>query len=398
MNNKKEGILKKYRQAYPVLLYFALKPLYFRESGTLQIADIVLLALTIKYQIRPQYKDDLPAPVRDTNLLFFLTLLYQAVVNAIWGAVTGDLAMNRRTLYYVFNYLAFSSCLYIGHIAGHQNLKRALANGCFYSALVTALGLLVSTAEGTRSTGFFNNPNQLGYHAVIMLAVLAFCNEAMSRRQSLTVLIISAWSVVASLSKAAAIAYVVQLLLMIIFIQNKRSPRRLLNQVMLISVVCFAVYALLYSDLSIVQSNRVLHELRERILFMGEENDSGLAYGRGYARVEEIGIHFLWGTGEGAYDRFVARHGTEVHSTFVSLLICYGVVGLISYITIIGRCVGIGKNSVFKRNVIALSGVFLYAITHNGIRNTLLWILLSAMLVENVETGLSIEEQYSRHL
>ena len=56
------------------------------------------------------------------------------------------------------------------------------------------------------------------------------------------------------------------------------------------------------------------------------ENDTALGTGRGYNRIFEMD-HFVFGMGEGGYDRFSSLNGMEAHSSYVTLFVSYGVVG-----------------------------------------------------------------------
>lgn len=379
------------KEAAILLIYFALKPLYLGASGFLQISDVVLLLslayLLVKCKGKVRFEQNSGSAVK----VFAFMLVYQSGVNLIWGLITGDGTMSRHDLYYLFNFIAFSGTLLIGQYVSIDQIKRAVGKGSFIAVIITAIGLVFFRGAGSRSTGFFNNPNQLGYFAVIMLTIIALCKDQMTKIEIATVFIISFWATVASLSKAAILAYFAEVVVLIVFYQNNRSVKRLLIEFVLLVLAGGAIYLFFFSDSSFVLGNRTLYQMRYRILYMSQENDSGFAYGRGYARVLEMLPHILWGTGEGAYERFVARHGTEVHSTFISLLTCYGAVGLFGYLAIFKSCMGKGK--VFWQNMIAMLGLFLYALTHNGIRNTLLWIIFAMLLLFCKEQVIVSEER-----
>ena len=112
---------------------------------------------------------------------------------------------------------------------------------------------------------------------------------------------------------------------------------------------------------------------------MSAENDSDLGSGRGYDRIGELGYHFLWGMGEGAYGRFEALTNREVHATFVNILVSYGVIGLLVYFWILLSPMAMKQQTV--RNYACYSGVLLYFLTHNGVRNTILWMLLAIVMM-----------------
>ncbi len=374
---------KKLGLAAFIMIYFMLKPLYIGASGNMQICDY-FLAFSILYLIfEGPEKIVFDQNSFSVTKLYIVVLFYQIVINAIWSVITESGAMNRHDLYYVFNFIAFLECLYVGQRAGVDSIKRAVGLGSFFGVIITAVGLLFFSGPQSRGTGFFNNPNQLGYYAVIMLTVVALCRKQLNRIQIGTIIVVSFWASIISLSKAAIIAYFAEAIILIMFYQNNQSLKRIIIELILLSVIAFIIYFLFYSDSRIVLDNKTLFDMRNRIINMSEENDSGLAYGRGYARVGEMLPHILWGTGEGAYNRFTVRHGTEVHSTFASLLTCYGLIGLIGYLVIFIKCMGRGGRLI--QNIIALAGLFLYAITHNGIRNTLLWMIMALLLLESNE-------------
>ncbi len=364
-----------------ILVYFALKPLYLSASGTLQISDIILLLGMGVFLYCNKGRLRFPPQGFQLFSLFAVLLSYQFIINLVWSAFLNDISISKHSLYYLFNFFAFFTCLYIGEKIGIDRLKKAVAAGAFYSVIITAVGLLFFQNNSSRSTGFFENPNQLGYYAIIMITVTILCRDQMSKFKMITVVTISIWSIIASLSKAAIIAVFGEILVLILFFQKKKTARRLAIQLILLGVVGLGVYMLFFSESDLILRYPTLAAMRHRILNMSKEGDTNLAYGRGYARVFEMLPHILWGTGEGGYDRFIARHGTEVHSTFISLLTCYGLIGLTGYVYLFYKCMGKGKQLI--NNAIMMTGLFLYAITHNGIRNTLLWMVLAVMFIEN---------------
>lgn len=364
-----------------ILIYFALKPIYLASSGSVQVADL-FFALSVLFVI---IKNKGRIVFNKNNAViigyFCLLIIYQIVINGIWSFVTGDFSMNVNDLYYVFNMLAFATVIYISQELSIASIKRAIGIGSLFAVIITAIGLIIFSNDEVRSVGFFNNPNQLGYFSVIMLTVIALCKEEMKKSHIMIVFVLSFWAVLVSLSKAAILAYFVEIIVLVLFYQNNFSVKRIVFELVVILIVSLGVYLLFFSNNSVIVSNPLLFEIRERIINMSNENDSSLAYGRGYARVGEMASHIIWGTGEGAYDRFDIRHGVEVHSTFVSLLTCYGLIGLLGYLTLIKNAMG--KGSAFWNSLFVLSGLLLYSITHNGIRNTLFWILLALIYVNN---------------
>ena len=364
-----------------LLYYFALKPLYLSGGGALQIADLLLVLTIGMYIIKKKgVFSEVPENGR-IIYLFFAVIMYQIMVNIIWSGITGDMSMNFKSLYYVFNFMAFSFCISLSEKCELNYIKKKIAIGCFFSVFVVTIGILFFDKGEQRATGFFDNPNQLGYFAVITITVCTLCKEQLKKYQKILIVAFSVWATIISLSKAAIISLFGFAIINILFSTDNSKNKVPLFRIGLIIALAFFIYLLFFANYNFLGSISIIQTMRHRIFNMMNESDSNLGNGRGYARIFEIGINIFWGAGEGAYDRFVAKHGGEVHSTFVSLLTCYGVIGFIGYINIFFRCLCNRVN--FKRNIVLMSGLFLYAITHNGIRNTLLWIILAILYLEN---------------
>lgn len=365
-------------------VYFALKPLYLLPSGLPQIGDVLLVisALSIFF-----FKERLRIIVPNRHsmwiYIFLATLCYQTIVEIMWWVETDDEQMLLKLSYYVFNFMASFLCIYIGTRIGAENLKLAICKGCFYSAIVTSIGSVLNFSSGVRSTGLFNNPNQLGYHALLIATVVAFFPDQLPKWQSAFIILVSVFGTVISASKAALAGLAGLLVCYSVFGNNKKTVKTMLLQTTFLFIGLAIIYLFLYSDMELITENQTLYFARSRILRMFEENDSSLGEGRGYLRAQELGIHFLWGMGEGDYYRFTFLPGREIHSTFVNLLVSYGIIGFCLYFWLIVKSMLGGGKSL--RNLSCFFGLFLYFFTHNGIRNTLFWILMVTVMQVSAE-------------
>lgn len=382
MQERKNVIIQK-QFSWIIAVYFALKPVYLWSSGMPQISDFFLVVslfyLIVSFHGNIYFSEKGFSAVK----LFSLLTMYQFTVNLIWSMITSDLTMVKVSLYYVFNLIAFAMCLLIGVNIGTEGLKKSIVYGSFVSILVTMLGIATYSGSSSRNVGFFNNPNQLGYYAVIMMTVILYCRKQLNKPQKVILFLGSAYAAIASLSKAAIIGYLGLLIIYILFFQEQRNIKKVGIKILLMGLFLGVVYLLFYADNNYILSNNKLYLMRYKIIHMMEENDSNLNSGRGYGRIFELGFNFLWGMGEGDYNRFLSRPGAELHSTFVNLLVSYGLIGLTGYLYLFKSCMG--KRKKFINSLVILSGLFLYSITHNGVRNTLLWIILATMLLENAE-------------
>ena len=378
------------------VLAIGLKPLYLRGTGVLQISDLFLAAgfffsLFSKMQVSYSKETD------NWMLLFFICIVYQAAVNAIWAFVLPGFGidssgMNHFTLYYVFNYFVAWYCLNLYFSYGFGKLRQLLIMGMLLSGAIAFGGVIRNTGISIRVTGFFQNPNQLGYYAVVLLTVVIYYKAYIRNWIRYLMLVFSFVCLVASLSKAAMISSAIMLVLNILF-SSESTPNRNKTWKKAILCVCGFVflYIILFSDSSFIASNRILLAMRRRIINVGSENDSSLGVGRGYNRIFEIGPDLLWGVGEGAYNRFVSLSGVEVHSTYGNMLVCYGIIGSIGYTLVWWKALFWNAKKMVR--LLAFSGILLYGITHNGIRNTLIWALLTLFFIESKDAYNNADEQ-----
>ena len=386
---------KKNRIGIILATYIALKPLYLRSSGSLQIADGVLLICLLWLIIRDHGRIHVSKNNSRVIVLFFVLCLYQALVNLTWSAILGQMII-KPILYYGFNFLVVCITLAVAEEADYIELSNYIIKGCFVSLIITSIGLFLNLG-GARRLGFFNNPNQLGYYALIMLTFLLFYFQKTSLFVKIAIGGMAIWSIIASASKAAFIGAVILIFLYTLFGKGHegRTTNKLILQMAVLAVFAVLLYVLFFSDNQIVLSNRTLFFLRRRMLALSTENDSALSTGRGYDRIFEMNGNFLWGMGEGGYDRFTSLNGNEAHSTYVTLLVSYGLFGFLGYIFLFAKMSF--KRKVLKDNMILLSGVLIYSVSHNGLRNSLLWLLLALMYTQynRQETGLALTDSYN---
>ena len=227
--------------------------------------------------------------------------------------------------------------------------------------------------SNVRSIGTFNNPNQLGYFAVLMgCAYVAIATITKSSRW-LTVLFVSLAYLLAiiSLSKAAMLA-ISPLLLLSLFIWGREMRSPLLQTVVfamaLVLVLLVIVFAYSQFDGLLGADNEVLR----RLALIGQDSDDTLT-ARGYALILRPDARIIFGYGEGYYGM---KFGNEVHSTLANVLTSFGIVGFALFSAMILYVV---RFRVFSLHFALVSLAFAYGLTHNGLRNTLFWIFLAVI-------------------
>ena len=206
-----------------------LKPLYFWESGTVQIADLVLTVGLLFYVFIKHGRIVINRSSAIALQYLFLVILYQTIVNCLWYFFIRESSLLKASLYYIFNFSAFFITLAIAEEGSLEQIKKSIAIGSFLSVIITLFGLIV-VQGGSRKTGFFNNPNQLGYYAVIMLTVLLYLKEYMNKWQRIVVFIGSIWAIIVSLSKAAIFGSFGLLIIYFDFYQKNLNIKSIIKQ------------------------------------------------------------------------------------------------------------------------------------------------------------------------
>lgn len=339
-------------------------PLYFFSSGSLQLSHI--FALTFAGLVLMTRRSQLPnwanAYLGLTIYVSFVEVFYMASNYGSGGVI--------NAAYYFFNFMVLISVYNFFKDRGLKFAGLALAVSisiAFIGVVIGGIGLTVDS-EGSRSIGTFNNPNQLGYFSVCAgsLAFLLNRINMLGNLGAITLIVVSAFLAIVSLSKAAIISQAF-LLIFLIFPRRITSGRILSMMIGLTS----GFYILIYLFLSGYFDKFIFFN---RIVNMQSEADSSLIE-RGYlAFLDGSFLQIIFGLGEINVRAIV---GHEVHSTIGSAFNNYGLIGfiLLMYV-LLNWAVKIWNTFGF----VALCGVcgppMLYGITHNGTRFTIFWILI----------------------
>lgn len=221
-----------------------------------------------------------------------------------------------------------------------------------------------------RATGTFNNPNQLGYFAICLSGIvsLLYLSKYINRLLFLLIYFICIFFSIVSLSKAAIIAILFYLIILV----NKEDYKILF----LLFVISLTI---IITNLDSIDNFRFI----SRILSIGSDNDDNLE-GRGYVVLLNPDFRILFGYGEGFmsknYERpsFLVNSPGEVHSTLGGVLINYGIMGFILFVLFLLIIFKVSiKKFGFLNSFALFSPFMIYGLTHNGIRFTIFWIFLA---------------------
>lgn len=345
-------------------LYILSKPYYLLPSGLPQIADMLLV-------VGMAFLLFVPRPSRDLDTGKFMACAaifcaYAVLVSIGWAFALMEPRVALNAAYYAFNLCLLILCLRVGELHPEVTL-RIIAYAIALSAMVQAgTTALTFNAAEFRQIASFNNPNQLAYWALLSLCIFWSISGRVALPIYLRVatLIALLYAIAISLSKAAMIAAV--LLLVLHFLKRPK-----------LMVIALVVAVVGYLTL---ENSTIGERIAIRLENIGTQTDDSF-YSRGYLRILRYPEYAVIGAGEGAIYRFddteYSDLNHEIHSTFGTILFCYGAVGTAAFagaLFYLYRVAGFG-------NAIYLAPPFLYGLTHQGVRFSFLWLFLAVLVL-----------------
>ena len=355
--------------------YFVTSIFYVFPSGNPQPADLLLL-LTIVATLLLAWRQLPYEPVLYIALALFSGWI--VIVNTIWFFLSPDFLFLRKTSFYLYNAVVL---LFVIATAYHdfQRLKTVIWWACVVALLAQLVYLeFFYVGEGKRSTGTFNNPNQLGYWALLVMACLAVVKE----RNPLGILDVLAlgagfYVLMLSLSKAASISGMLLILLILAFCRCRRGAGLVLAVVLVLGVLYEVAAGGLVERFMGFDS---VTNLSHRLSNIGKSEDDNLMR-RGYVRLIQNPQYLAFGAGEGGFERLTQiadRQSRELHSTLGTILMSYGLVGLALF--------GLLLFVIFGRaplaSIVYLVPIMMYGITHTGTRFSEFWIFLGLVYAQ----------------
>lgn len=345
----------------------ALLPVYIFDSGGIQPAHALLGMFSAFWLARKGYLPE------SWSVLLFAIFAYVLLVETSYAILGFSAAHLIHAAFFLYNFILTAAVYSYVREKGLPSLVPGL-----YVAVAIAVGtVLVSGVDlqeygpDGRSTGSFNNPNQLGFFSVCLLSLtyLLYHRRAIGYIVAAAFFLSAVFLAIASLSKAAMVAN----LIVVIFAIYPRIPR---YRSLFTAIGAFFLGSLMYLAFNEGIFDDFL--FKQRLLRIPVESDSSLE-ARGYlAFLEGSGLQWLLGLGYGNVDRIV---GHEVHSTLGSIVNNYGFVGLTLFL---------GSLLIWFRRILQSFGLvgllcitgpaMLYGISHNGTRFTIFWLLFAASI------------------
>ncbi|MBI3217910.1 MAG: hypothetical protein HYZ44_00190 [Bacteroidetes bacterium] len=375
---------------YAWFLFFILNPFLVFGSGMPQPADWIM-ALLFMYIFFRGLK---PLPGVQSTLVdrHRMFVIYVAIVNTIWYFFI-DQSFEKRfptfvhSFFYIFNFFALRSIVVLSRAFKDRFLT--------YTTYGIGLGMIIQVALsfamgslGTRNSLFFNNPNQLGYYALLSGSLFIYAVRYVKMPIYFQLISYFCFFFLTLLSSSkAALAGSLILITLAVLNQGLFSIRQFIVLAIAITIGGFFISQ---QELGTKLFNYSLN----RFQTIGESKDDSYE-GRGYDRIVNDPEYMILGAGEGGYNRFsTLLDAGEIHSSFGTLIFCYGIIGFTFFIRFL---LAIFNKSTFFELMYFLP-IFAYSITHNGLRDTLFWIFLGVVFLLNEQKLVSVTRKVSNKI
>lgn len=356
---------------YPVLalwcLFLALEPFYIMPSGLPQPGDVLVLVLVPAALFgwnRRMHRAVAPS-VR--ALVAFTIWVF--IINYGWALIEWKWALNKAytifPIYYLFNLAIFLTALVL-----FQRFGKLLLRLTVYVVMIDiAIQVVASIVFGvgrSRSAVFFNNANQLGYYALLAATLISITQRRLELSRTIATSALLGCIYLAMISASrAAVAGIVILLVLLVF----ANPR-------------IIILASLFAVGLVTIGGPVTQAIENVETRSHKQSRLGFTEERGYDRLWNYREYVPIGAGEGDVARFVPEgvSGLEIHSSFGTVLFSYGIVGMALFL---GFLVRVGRGAGFRMTLMLLP-TFAHTMSHQGLRFTMLWVMLALFVALKV--------------
>lgn len=347
-------------------VYILLVPIYLFKSGLPQPGDafVILLIPVALYR----WNGRLLRNARAAFVALIWFTLWVCCVNYGWALLLGNFqvfgpdAFLLHPLYYIYNALVFLTALVLHRRYGDLVL-RITVYAVFITIYVQVIASFILPSSAFRGMVFFNNPNQLGYYVLLAASLIALTHRRLGLTLVTSGIALTCCAYLALVSASRAAAGGIAVLLVFLVFSNPKV-------IVLASLAAIGLATLggPVTDAVAISEQRAINRT----------SNVGFFEERGYDRIWKHSEYLVFGAGEGGLSRFGTprvKH-MEIHSSAGTVLFSYGVVGSILFLLFVWRVL----SGASWGPVLTLVPPLLYTIAHQGLRFTMLWVLLAIFL------------------
>ena len=301
------------------LLFLLIKPFYLQRSGTLQIGDIFLVLSFFTYYSCHEFTID----NKDKLLAGFL--LCTVLINGVYSLLLGRSLMI-SSLYFLFNFMVIS-CFraYSKDSAFLAKIKRVFCVNIIVQVILYFTGIGDYWRSTYRYIGSYNDPNQLAFAVISAFFILCLLKE----KYIVIYFIMTAFLVYKTYSTGMLFSMIIGISMYAVaflrdFFMNRSKRIKTIHLIMILILILAILYMLVFRN----GIGIVLDLSRFRIddkLNKGSNVIGSFLEDRNMMVIVEHPLYFLFGYGEGAFNRYAGYNG-ELHSTMIATCYYYGII------------------------------------------------------------------------
>ncbi|MCB9662870.1 MAG: hypothetical protein H6732_02065 [Alphaproteobacteria bacterium] len=336
-------------------------PFLVFRSGLPQPSDFLLLGAMLSLAVYNRGR--FVWPKESAGFVGFLSAfaLYLGMVGLTWSALTQNVKPAIGTVFHLYNGFIALGVMAMFQRYGPRLVWVLTTMPAVALVLELVLGMLFYRHTSVRASLTFHNPNSLAHFAVVSCATYFAVPTSMKRPlwQELGVLLVAFQLTVLSASRGGMLALVP--LAIQVGMRDQRSRTALL----------------VAGGVGVLGATYLAPDLLEPAL----RRLGNLEGGRGYSRILEHPWLLVFGAGEGRSNEFRGAYaGHEIHSLPGTIFFSYGIVGSVLFMGMLWQLVLLGRSSL----VLALAAPMAFGLTHNIIRQTDFWVLISLLMMRAV--------------
>ncbi|MBM1142732.1 hypothetical protein GN155_003000 [Alcanivorax sp. ZXX171] len=294
-------------------------------------------------------------------ILFYVWVL---VVNTIWGVVQQSYDYMLFPVYLTFNILVFVAIIFL--LSKGPGYRRAISWVLFVMVQILFGAWLAGLGRydfDPRYNGFFNDPNQMAFWVLCVLAIYLYLSDAGTLFRTLMIST-SVFLIILTMSRSA-VAGLLAMSVGVIWEASNGKGGMLKRFFLVFSFVAF-VSLFFFSSIHSDKIDAVSSRFDE--VSVADQLDT-----RGYTRIRDYPQYLLFGAGQAEDARFGARY--EIHSTWAALLFYYGIIGLflfLCFLFLVIRRMSLGQ-------VLVAVGPLVYGFSTFGARTTIFWVFCAVL-------------------
>lgn len=348
---------------------------YIFPSGMPQPADFLLI-LAVFLTLLWSWSRVPNEPV--LYLAVGLFILWIVLVNGVWFFLLQDFLFLKKTSFYLYNTIVL---LFVIAVAFHdfERLKKVVRWACIIALVMQVVSLEVLAGWLTgRATGTFNNPNQLAYWAVLVMACLAVVKDREPLGWTDVFALGAGFYVTLLTASRAGSASVLLLIGLIVATCRWRAATGLALAGVLVVALTFEVtVGGVFGRIGALEPVSSSLTRLEHRLERARDQGAYAVTKRGYDQLIEHPEHLAFGAGEGAFER-LNEAGKEFHSTLGNVLMSYGLIGL----ALFGFLLLVVFVGAPWTAVLYMVPIMLFGVTIMGLRFSEFWIFLALVYAQ----------------